>query len=252
MSFATYDRVWASGLPNVGAIAWRELRAFLVSWLGWIVGALIVLPVTVLGYLGPVIGNQSATMDGVFSWVPVWMLFAMPLYTMRLLAEERSTGTLEVTLTAPVRDWELVLGKWLGVLLFYLASIAFTGVYLLLLVRDTSGRLDYGPIATGYIGLLLVGMTFSAIGVLCSSLTRNQIIAAVAAMVVLVVLWTLGTLGLFMQPPFGDAFSYAGAGNRFTAFQQGQLQLRDVVYFLTLTAAALFLATRVLDSRRWK
>jgi ABC-2 type transport system permease protein len=248
----TYDRLWASGILNVGAIAVRELRAFFVSWLGWIVGALIVVPVTVLGYLGPVLGSQSATMDGVFSWVPVWMIFAIPLFTMRLIAEERSTGTLEVTLTAPVRDWELVLGKWLGVLLFYLASVAFTGVYLLLLVRDSAGKLDYGPIATGYIGLLLVGMTFSAIGVLCSSLTRNQIIAAVTAMVALVVLWTLGTLSLFMQPPAGAFFGYAGGGNRFTAFQQGELQLQDVVYFLTLTAGALFLSTRVLDSRRWK
>jgi len=247
-----YERIWSTGLLSVGAIAVRELRSFLVSWLGWIVGALIVVPVTVLGYLGPVLGNQSATMDGVFSWVPVWMIFAMPLFTMRLLAEERSSGTLELTLTSPVRDWELVAGKWLGVLAFYLGSVAFTGVYLLLLVKDTGGKLDYGPIATGYIGLLLVGMTFSAVGVLCSALTRNQIIAAVTAMVALIVLWTLGTLGLFLQPPVGDAFTYAGGGNRFTSFQQGELQLRDVVYFLTVTAGALFVATRVLDSRRWK
>ena len=248
----SYERLWATGLLNVGAIAWRELRAFLVSWMGWIVTALVVIPVTVLGYLGPVLGSQSASMDGVFSWVPVWMLFAMPLYTMRLLAEERSSGTLEVTLTAPVRDWELVLGKWLGVLLFYLGSIAFTVVYLLLLIRDTSGHLDYGPILTGYVGLVLVGMTFSAVGVLASSLTRNQIIAAVVAMVALVVLWVLGTLGVFLQPPASDIIDYAGGGSRFSAFQQGELQLRDVVYFLTVTAAALFIATRVLDSRRWK
>lgn len=248
----TYERWWATGLPNVGAIALRELQAFAVSWMGWIVTALIVIPVTVLGYLGPVLGSQSATMDGVFSWVPVWMLFAVPLFTMRLLAEERSSGTLEVTLTAPVRDWELVVGKWLGVLLFYLASIAFTVVYLLLLIRDTAGHLDYGPILTGYVGLVLVGMTFCAFGVLCSTVTRNQIIAAVAAMVGLIVIWTLGTLGVFLQPPVGDLLTYAGGGNRFAAFQQGELQLRDCVYFLTITAGALFLATRVLDSRRWK
>lgn len=247
-----YERLWATGLLNVGAIAHRELRAYLVSWMGWIVAALIVVPVTVLGYVGPVLVSQTPTLGGVFNWVPVWMLFAMPLFTMRLLAEERSSGTLEITLTAPIRDWELVLGKWLGVLLFYLGSIAFTAVYLLLLVHDAAGQLDYGPIAAGYVGLVLVGMAFAAVGVLCSSLTRNQIIAAVAAMVILLVLWVLGTLGLVLQPPVADFFGYAGAANRFAAFQQGEIQLRDAVYFLTITAAALFLSARVLESRRWR
>lgn len=248
----TYERLWSTGLPNVWAIAVRELKAYFVSWIGWGVAALMVIPLTLFGFVGPVIVNQTATMAEVFSSLPLLLIFAMPLYTMRLLAEERSSGTLEVTLTSPVRDWELVTGKWLGVLLYYLATIAFTLVYLVLLVHATGGRLDYGSIAAGYIGVVLVGMAFAAVGVLASSLTRNQIVAAAAAWAALLVIWALSVLALFLQPPVGDFFSYAGGSNRYAAFQQGQVQLRDVVYFLTITAGALYAAARVLDARRWR
>ena len=248
----SYELLWSTGLLNVAALARRELHAYFVSWIGWGVAALLIIPLTVFGYLGPVILNQTATMAQVFSTLPILLIFAMPLYTMRLIAEERSTGTLEITLTAPVRDWELVLGKWLGVLVYYLATLVPTLVYLLLLVHDSGGNLDFGSIGAGYVGLVLVGMAFAAIGVLASSLTRNQILAAAIAWAALLLVWAFGVLGLILQPPLGDVFTYAGASNRFSAFQSGDIQLRDVVYFLTLAAGALFLAARVLDSRRWK
>jgi gliding motility-associated transport system permease protein len=247
-----YELLWRSGLLNVGALARRELHAYFVSWIGWAVAALLIIPLTVFGYLGPVVLNQTATMAQVFSTLPILLIFAMPLYTMRLLAEERSSGTLEITLTSPVRDWELVLGKWLGVVIYYLATLVPTLAYLLLLVHDTNGGLDYGSIAAGYVGLVVVGMAFAGIGVFASSLTRNQIVAAAVTWAALLVIWALGVLGLILQPPLGDVFTYAGASNRFSAFQQGDIQLRDVVYFLTLAAGSLFLAARVLDSRRWK
>jgi ABC-2 type transport system permease protein len=261
-----YDLAWDSGLLNVWAIALRELRAYFVSWMGWGVTALIVVLLSFFGYVVPVLGGQQAGLDGVFGVAPLLMVFATPLYTMRLLAEERSSGTLEVTLTSPVRDWELVVGKWLGVVLFYMATIACTLVYLLLLLHDEPGRtavhlghasvsvpdLDYGTILSGYVGLLLLGMAFCAVGLLTSSLTRNQIVAGTVALVVLLLLWALGSLSLVLTGPAGDFASYAGASNRFTSFTQGDLQLKDVVYFLTVSAGALYLATRALDSRRWR
>lgn len=248
----SYELWWSTGLLNVLALARRELHGFFVSWIGWGVAALLIVPLTVFGYLGPVVLNQTATMAQVFSTLPILLIFAMPLYTMRLLAEERSTGTLEITLTAPVRDWELVVGKWLGVVVYYVATLVPTLAYLLLLVHDAAGNLDFGSMAAGYVGLVLVGMAFAGVGVLASSLTRNQIVAAAVAWAALLVIWALGVLGLILQPPVGDVFTYAGASNRFAAFQQGEIQLRDAVYFLTLAAGALYLATRVLDSRRWK
>lgn len=261
-----YELAWSSGLLNIWAIAVRELRAYFTSWMGWGVAALIVLLLSFFGYVVPVLGGQQASMDGVFGVAPILMVFAVPLFTMRLIAEERSSGTLEITLTSPVRDWELVLGKWLGVLLFYLAVVACTLVYLVLLMHDQTARteahlgrlsfsvpaLDYGRVLAGYLGLLLLGMMFCAIGLLTSSLTRNQIVAATIALVALLVIWALGSLSLVLQGPAGDFAGYAGASNRFAGFQQGDLALKDAVYFLTVTAGALYLAARVLDSRRWR
>jgi ABC-2 type transport system permease protein len=261
-----YEVAWGLGLLNVWAIAVRELRAYFVSWMGWGVTALIVVLLSFFGYVVPVLGGQQAGMDGVFGVAPLLMVFATPLYTMRLLAEERSSGTLEVTLTSPVRDWELVLGKWLGVLLFYAATIACTLLYLLLLMHDEPGRtavhlghasisvpaLDYGSILAGYTGLLLLGMAFCAVGLLTSSLTGNQIVAATVALVLLLLLWALGSLSLVLQGTAGDFADYAGASNRFSGFSSGEIALRDVASFLSVTAGALYLATRVLDSRRWR
>jgi ABC-2 type transport system permease protein len=190
----------------------------------------------------------------------------MPAYTMRLLAEERRAGTLEVLLTSPLRDWELVLGKWLGVLVFYAATIAFTLVYVVLLIALVPvradlhvfsltlsvGDLDYGSILAGYVGLLLLGGMLAAVGLFTSSLTQNQVIAFFLALISLLLVWYLGFFQALVQPPLSQFFQYAGAGNRFDSFLRGQLVLKDVAYFATLTAAALFCTTRVLGSRRWR
>ena len=114
----------------MGAIARRELGAYFVSPVGWVIATVLV-PFVSLFFLLQVVFGEQASMDNVFSVIQFLMLFAMPAYTMRLLAEERRAGTLEVLLTSPLRDWELVVGKWLGVLIFYAATIAFTLVYLL-------------------------------------------------------------------------------------------------------------------------
>jgi len=249
----------------VGAVARRELGAYFVSPVGWVIATVLV-PFVSLFFLLQVVLGEQASMDAVFSVIQFLMLFAMPAYTMRLLAEERRTGTLEVLLTSPLRDWELVLGKWLGVLVFYSATIAFTLVYLVLLVgllpakADLHvlgvtlgvGDLDYGTILTGYVGLLLLGGTLAAVGLLASSLTENQVIAFFVALISLLVIWYLGFFQALVQPPLSQFFGYAGAGNRFGSFLRGQIVLKDLVYFLTLIAGALFCATRVLESRRWR
>jgi ABC-2 type transport system permease protein len=171
---------------------------------------------------------------------------------MRVIAEERGRGTLELLLTSPVRDWELTVAKWLGAYLFYVLLLATTLVYVAIL-RWYVPDLDLGLIGATYLGLLLVGGAAVAIGVLASSLTRNQIVAFFIAMVALLITWYAGYLiGFFVAPPANLFFEYVGGFNRFQAFMLGQAELRDVVYFLSLTAGALFLTTRVLASRRWR
>lgn len=262
-----YDLVWRSGLLNVLTLARRELAAYFVSPLGWTVGALIIIPVSVLGYLGPVLVQQDATMAEVFDLLANFLLlFLVPLYTMRLLAEERRSGTLEMVLTSPVRDWEVVVGKWLGGFLFFCASIAFTLVYVVLLDYLVPERatlhllglslnvatLDWGSIVTGYLGLLLAGGAMVAIGLLASSITQNQIVAAVLAFALLLTLWYAGTvLSLGLQAPLGSFLSYVSGYSRFVSFANGSLSLKDVIYFLSLLIGALVVCVQVLNSRRW-
>lgn len=264
--FGVYELIWRTGFLNVLTVARRELGSYFVSAMAWVVGALVILPVSLFGYILPVLTQNQASMDGVFSLLAFLMLFLMPLYTMRLLAEERRQGTLEMLLTSPLRDWELVTGKWLGGFLFFVATIAFTTVYIglfLYYLQDrvtyrpfgisfTVGSLDWGTIGSGYAGLLLVGATFTAVGVFASSLTQNQIIAAVLGVVGLLLLWYLGIFSQFLGAPYDTFFEYVGAQNRYQAFGRGLIQLKDVVYFLSLIAGSLFLATRVIESRRWR
>jgi gliding motility-associated transport system permease protein len=262
-----YRAVWSTGLPNLLAIARRELVAFFVSPIGYVVAAVLVLPVSFLGYLARIGQGLPVTMDSIFGLIALLMVFFTPLYTMRLLAEERRAGTLEVLLTSPVRDWELVTGKWLGGFLFYMATIAFTLVYVVLLSIYTPTHfpasilglhlelptVDYGRIFAGYVGVALVGAAWVALGLLASSLTSNQIIAAVLGVGFLLAFqYLFGTLSTFLVSPYSDFFEYLNAGTHSGSFSAGRLATKDAVYFLTLTIGTLFLTARVLESRKWR
>jgi ABC-2 type transport system permease protein len=250
---AVYDFLSRTGIPRVSAIARRDLTALFVSPVGWVVAGLFVFLVSGFGFIATVLAGQQATMDGVFGVITNFLMVVLvPLITMRVLAEERSQGTLELLLTSPVRDWELAAGKWVGAYAFYLLLLATTTVYVVILRVYASG-LDIGLIGATYLGLVLVGAAAIAIGVLASSLTRNQIVAFFIAMALLLVIWYAGyVIGFFVAPPANLFFEYIGGWNRFQAFSLGQAALRDIVYFVTLTAGALFLTTRVLASRRWR
>jgi ABC-2 type transport system permease protein len=259
-----YDRLWATGLPNVVAIMNRELAAIFVSPIFYVVAGVLALLVTAFSYLPNLASGQPFTMGQIFALVETLMVFIAPLITMRLLAEERRSGTLEILLTSPVRDWEVVVGKWLGGLVTYLAAVAFTAVYVVLIsfqqstttgydlfgLHLTLPNVDYGGIVAGYLGLMLVGGAWIAIGVLASSLTSNQIIAAVVGIGLLLILYVVFSF-LPLPRPYSDFFDYLNASSHAQSFHEGRLALADVVYFLTLIVAPLFLATRVLESRRW-
>jgi ABC-2 type transport system permease protein len=242
---------------RAATIARRDLMALFVSPAGWVVAALFVLLSSAFGFVLPVLGGQSATMDGVFGVITSFLLpVLIPVITMRVFAEERSEGTLELLLTSPVRDWEVAAGKWLGAFTFYVLLLATTLAYVVLLAIYVPGHLaslDIGLIASTYVGLLFAGGAATAIGALASGLTQNQIVAFFLALAILLFAWYAGTLlGFFTQPPVNQVFQYVGASNRFQSFGLGLVTLKDTVYFLSLAIAALFLTTRLLDSRRWR
>jgi ABC-2 type transport system permease protein len=265
---AVHALLWPTGLLNVAAIARREMGALFVSPIGWVVAGVFTFLVSGFGFIGTVLTGQQATMDGVFSVITGFMtLILVPVLTMRLIAEERSQGTLELMLTSPVRDWELAVGKWLGAFVFYVLLIATTLVYVVLLavyVPDKTtfsiagasfqvGAIDFGLIASTYLGMLLVGAAAIAIGVFVSSLTKNQIIAYVVSLLALLAIWyTALLLGFFTTPPLNRFFDYVAGYYRYQSFSLGLVTLRDSVYFLSIAIGSLFLASRVLESRRWR
>lgn len=262
-----YDILWDTGLPNVATLARKELSALFLTPIAYVVGALVIALTSLFGFLPQINGNQPVAMVGVFNWLALMMVFFTPLYTMRLLAEEQRSGTLEQLMTSPIRFWELVAGKWLGAFLFFAATIATTLVYVVLIstyqqlhtpatilgFHMSLPNVDYGAIFTGYVGILLLGASWVALGLLASSLTHNQIIAAVIGILVLIVLqYGFGVLAGFATAPFSDLFEYLSASNRAQSFNHGQIVLRDLLYFVTLTAGTLFVTTRVVESRKWR
>lgn len=244
-------------MTSAATIARRDLMALFVSPAGWVVAVVFVVLNSAFGFVVPVLAGQAATMDGVFGVITSFLMpVLIPVITMRVFSEERSQGTLELLLTSPVRDWEVAGGKWLGAFTFYVLLLATTLVYVAVLAVYVPGHLaslDLGLVAATYVGLLLVGAAATAIGVLASCLTQSQIVAFFLALAILLITWYAGSLlGLFTQAPAGRLLQYAGGFNRFQSFSLGQVTLKDTVYFLSLGAAALFLTTRLLDSRRWR
>jgi ABC-2 type transport system permease protein len=196
--------------------------------------------------------GQPAAMRNTLEWM-VWVLvFITPILSMGLLAQEWATGTIETLLTAPVSDADVVLGKFLGNFGLLVVMLIPTLLYVVLLTIYASP--DYGPIFSGYVGILLVGAFFIAVGLFCSSLTRSQIVAAVTAILILsmatVVPYVIGTLAS-LRPivrKIVDQMVY----RRYAEFSRGVMDTGNIVFFLLATGVFLFLTTKVLESRRWK
>ena len=236
-------------MGNIWAIAQRELQSYFVSPVAYVVGALFLL---ISGFLFSIILSQSseASMRPLFGNFAVIFLFIVPGLTMRLLAEEQRTGTLELLLTAPVRDAELVLGKFLGVVLLLLILLTITAIYPAILLL--AGNPDRGPILAGYLGVILQGAAFLAIGLFASSLTQNQIIAALLTFVILLLLWLAEALSQFTGGRVGDLFRFLSITRHFDEFPRGVIDTRHVLFFLSVIAASLFLTVVAVQTRRWR
>ncbi|MFN0074336.1 MAG: ABC transporter permease [Chloroflexota bacterium] len=235
-------------MNSVLAIAQRELKSYFASPVAYVVTGLFLV---MSGYLfsAILVQSQEASMRFIMQNLSVIFLFIMPFLTMRLLADEQRTGTIEILLTNPVRDHEVVLGKFLGATVFFTVMLLFTLYYPFLLF--TYGNPDRGPILSGYLGLFLQGMAFLAVGLFASSLTQNQIIAAVLTFTVLLVLWLAEAASNILGAPMKDIFRYLSVTSHFQDFPRGIIDTAHIVYFLSLVVGSLFLATLSLQTRRW-
>jgi len=278
---------------NVLAIARREVRTYFTSPLAYVVvGVFLMLS----GYIfwaslvrfsalclqygnNPYVFNQLNVNDMVirplFGSMGVIFLLMIPVITMRLLAEERRTGTAELLFTCPVTTGQVILGKYLGAAVLLVVMLGATLSYPLLIMA-TSARPDMKPTLVGYFGVLLMGLAFLAIGLLVSAMTENQIIAAVGAFGTLLMLWAISwiadsvtmtlaglmnsaTFGLWEKmnlglggPTLGDLLNKISITEHFQDFRKGLLDTEHVVFYLSVVFFSLFLTQRVVESRRWR
>ncbi|MFQ6013785.1 MAG: ABC transporter permease, partial [Thermoplasmata archaeon] len=210
--------------------------------------------ISVQASMNPGLATGLNVTDGIlrplFSDMSVVLLFLMPLVTMRLFAEERKQGTLELLLTFPLRDGEVLLGKFLAATALYALLLFATAVYPVLLALWSEPELY--PILTGYLGLLLLGMAFIALGLLFSSLTENQIVAAALAFGALLLFWIIGWAATLAEGDWGLLFRHLSILEHLTSFARGVLETKDVAYYLGLIGFFLFATLKSLEIRRWK
>ena len=237
-------------MKNVLYIAGKELRSYFVSPVAYVIVALWLVATGFFFWL-VVSSSGDASMRSVFGVTIVLLLLISPALTMRLLAEESRTGTLELLLTAPVRDWSVVVGKFLGALGLYAVMIGLTLFYPILLVI-LNGNPDWGPIWSGYLGLLLLGMAFLSVGLFASSLTSNQMVSAVIAFVILLVLFIIGQVAANLGAGVSDFVAKLSLSDRFDPFPRGIVDLKDVIFYLTFTAVMLFITVQRVEARRYR
>lgn len=232
----------------------REMGAYLRSPLGYIVVAVMLLIDGLLFNafaLGSDTARKSSEVLKQFFYFSSGTTMAASLFlSMRLLAEERQTGTLTLLFGSPVRDYQIVLGKYLSALTF-LSGMTLLTVYMPLLIL-VHGKVTSSHIMAGYLGLLLLGSAALSIGIFASALTRSQLVAILggaAILVGLILSWLLGTIA---DRPLNELFTWMSLHNKhFQPFMSGLINTQDVVFYLSATYFFLFLATRVLESRRW-
>jgi ABC-2 type transport system permease protein len=230
------------------AIVERELRSYFLSPVGYTMLAVFLLLSAVFFYL-PLSMGEGSLRAFIYN-VVIILIITLPALTMRLISEERRTGTIEILMTAPVTDAQVVLGKYLGSLGFYAVMLLATLQFPIAL--EVVSDPDRGPMITGYIGLLLFGGTFVAVGLLISSLTKSQVTAAFVTVGVLLLMLLMDWFAGSGTGWFSEVVSQVGMRRHLENFAKGIVDTRDVIYYLSVIALCLVLSTRALASWKWR
>ncbi len=253
-------------MTNILAIVRKDWRGYFESPIGYVV---IGLYAFIFGYFytvgltwflqesmrapamggGPMNVNQQL-IRYVFMNSMVIYLFVVPLITMRTYAEEKRSGTIELLMTAPVTDFQILMGKFLGALSLFAATLAITLIHMAVLFRF--GNPEWKPIVTGYLGMLLVGGCMVSVGVFFSSLTRNQIVAGMFTFIVLLLLWVIEWIGGLLPAGLAAVCSYLSLTGHVEDFLRGIVDTAHVVYYLSFITFGLFLTAKAVDSERWR
>ena len=237
----------------------KEVNVFLSSLIGYIVISIFLVANGLIGGIFPntnIFASGYADLETFFQFAPWIFLFLIPAITMRSIAEELEQGTLELLATKPIRDWEIVGGKYLATLFLILFSILPTIVYYFAIsaLASPKGNIDQGAIMGSYIGLFLLGACFASIGVFMSSLTKNQIVAFIGGVFACFLLYqSLEALALIpgLSGGMDKLLDSLSAGTRYRSVSQGLLDSRDILYFLSIVLFFLAATKTALSSRKW-
>ena len=255
-----------NALRNILAIAGKEVRSYFASPIAYIIIGLfallfgwffyVYLHVFVeqserMGMMGGGNVNVNEQMiRGVLQNAAVIILFVMPMITMRTYSEEKRSGTIELLLTSPVTDVQIILGKFLGAMTLFCAMLLVTLIDVAILFR--LGNPEWRPVAAGYLGLLLMGGCFVAVGLLISSLTKNQIVAGFMTFAVFLMLWVINWLSDSAGPTGRAIVSFLSITDHFDDFTKGIIDTKHLVYYLSFITFGLFLTAKSVDSERWR
>lgn len=247
-------------MKNIWTIAKREYENYFNSPLAYVVAFSILLPMGIYFSLIMWVSSQQAMMGGPapesapINWLFVFlMIFLSPALTMRLVSDEARMGTLELLLTAPVRDFELVTGKWLGALLFVLALAALTLVYPLIINNFVTPGIDWMVVLSSYLGMILISAALLALGTGISAVFTNQFAAFFVTLGLFFFLWFMVSLPASYLQEGGDVLNYLSLSTHFSqSMNNGTINLGDIVYYLSLIALGLFTGTTAVEIRRWR
>jgi ABC-2 type transport system permease protein len=236
-------------MGNILTIVGRELRSYFGSPWSYLITAAFLI-VAGYGFGWSSVTYQESSIQGFLGWSSFFLLFLAPALTMRLIAEEEKMGTLELLMTSPVRDFEVVLGKYLAALSMFGTMLLVTLYYPILLAWF--GDPDWGPVFSGYLGIFLLGGVYLAIGLFASSLTSNQIVAYVIGSVIVLALWFVDRASPMVGDTTATILKGISVSSYFPAFGRGIIDTHAVVFYLSITLLFLFLTIRSLETRRWR
>jgi ABC-2 type transport system permease protein len=253
-------------MRNVLTIAAKELRSYFASPIAFVVIGFFALLYGYFFYallsffnrqsmqmsmgMGGTMNINQMLIAPVLTNVTVILLFVLPMITMRTYAEEKRSGTIELLLTSPLTDTQIILGKFLGAMGLYAAMLAVTLIHTALLFLY--GSPEWKPIVTAYLGLFLMGGCFISLGLLISSLTRNQIVAGMVTFAVFLMLWVINWIGQSLGPTGQAVLSHLSITDHLDDFARGIIDTKHLVYYASFIVFGLFLTARSVDSERWR